>query len=234
MASAQSSSETKISSSRMARIRAGNLAEPRQRARIHPAQLHPLRGRRQVPAGRRPSARRTCGRSCCRCSRRSARRASSTCRRFLPASSRTRPATSTRRTRSSSACRPTRRSSARSCRSAAGAWSRRASKSYGYKPDPKRRRDLHQVPQDAQRRRVRRLHAGHQEGPVVGHRHRPAGCLRPRPHHRRLPPGGALRRGLPDRRQGAREAGAGRPSFDRGSHPPARGAGRADPLAARN
>ena len=32
----------------MARIRAGNLAEPRQRPRIHSAELHPLRGRRQV------------------------------------------------------------------------------------------------------------------------------------------------------------------------------------------
>ena len=29
---------------------------------------------------------------------------------------------------------------------------------YGYKPDPQGRRDLHQVSQDAQRRRVRRLH----------------------------------------------------------------------------
>ena len=36
----------------VARIRAGNLAEPRQRPRIHPAQLHPVRRRRRVPAGR--------------------------------------------------------------------------------------------------------------------------------------------------------------------------------------
>ena len=189
----------------MARLRAGKLAQSRQRARIHPAQLHPLRRRRRLPAGRRPSARAACGRRCSRCSRRSARRASSTSRRCRPASSRTRPATSTRTTRSSSACRPTRRSSARSCRSAAGAWSRRASKSYGYKPDPRGRRNLHQVPQDPQRRRVRRLHAGHPQGALVAHRHRPARCLRPRPHHRRLSPGGALRRRLPDRRQGARE-----------------------------
>src|SRR5574339_303812 len=33
-------------------IRAGTLAEPRQRARIHSAQLYPVRGRRHVPAGR--------------------------------------------------------------------------------------------------------------------------------------------------------------------------------------
>ena len=69
-----------------------------------------------------------------------------------------------------------------------------------------RRRDLHQVPQDAQRRRVRRLHAGDPQGALVGHRHRPARRLRPRPHHRRLPPRGALRRRFPDRRQEAREA----------------------------
>ena len=80
---------------------------------------------------------------------------------------------------------------------------------YGYEPDPASRRDLHQVPQDAQRRRVRRLHARHQESPVLGRGHRPAGCVRPRAHHRRLPPGCALRRGLSHHRQGAREAGVG-------------------------
>ena len=62
---------------------------------------------------------------------------------------------------------------------------------------PGGRRDLHQVPQDAQRRRVRCLHAGYPQGPLLARRHRPAGCLRPRPHHRRLPPRRALRRGLP-------------------------------------
>ena len=109
------------------------------------------------------------------------------------------------RTRSSSACRPTRRSSARSCRSAAGAWSRRASKSYGYKPDPrvgeiftKYRKTHNDGVFDAYTPDIRKAR-------VVGHRHRPAGRLRPRPHHRRLPPGGALRRRLPHRRQGARE-----------------------------
>ena len=69
---------------------------------------------------------------------------------------------------------------------------------------------------------------------VVAHRHRPARCLRPRPHHRRLSPGGAVRRGFPDRRQEAREGRARRPPFDRGRDPPARGACRADPLAARS
>ena len=105
--------------------------------------------------------------------------------------------------------------------------------SYGYKPDPRHRRDLHQVPQDAQRRRLRRLHAGHQECAVVWHCDRPAGCIRPRPDHRRLSPGRALRRRLPHHRQAAREAGTGRPSFDRGHDPPARGAGGTDPVAQR-
>ena len=90
------------------------------------------------------------------------------------------------------------------------------------------RRNLHQVPQDAQRRRVRRLHARDPQGALLGNRHRAAGCLRARPHHRRLPPGGALRRGFPARGQGAREARARRPPLDRGGHPPARGALRAD------
>ena len=44
---------------------------------------------------------------------------------------------------------------------------RRASlKAYGYTPDPPRR-DLHEVPQDTQRRRLRRLHAGNPEGALV-------------------------------------------------------------------
>ena len=72
--------------------------------------------------------------------------------------------------------------------------------SYGYKPDERDRRDLHQVPQDAQRRRLRRLHGRHQGRPLLGNRHRPARCLRPRPDHRRLSPRRPLRRRLPDRR----------------------------------
>ena len=62
------------------------------------------------------------------------------------------------------------------------------------------RRDLHQVPQDPQRRRLRRLHRRHQGRPLLGNRHRPARCLRPRPDHRRLSPRRPLRRRLPDRR----------------------------------
>ena len=75
--------------------------------------------------------------------------------------------------------------------------------------------DLHPLPQDPQRRRLRRLHPRDARGPPGGHHHRPARRLRPRPHHRRLPPGGPLRR-RPARRGQARRAGrAGRvPSTD--------------------
>ena len=62
-------------------------------------------------------------------------------------------------------------------------------------------RGVHQVSQDPQRRRVRRLHAGDHAVPQVRHHHRPAGRLWPRPHHRRLPPRRALRRRSPDRGQ---------------------------------
>ena len=57
-----------------------------------------------------------------------------------------------------------------------------------------RRRGVHQVPQDAQRRRVRRLHRRHPALPQLAHPDRPARRLRPRPDHRRLPPRRALRR----------------------------------------
>ena len=50
------------------------------------------------------------------------------------------------------------------------------------------------------------------------HHHRPAGRLRPRPHHRRLPPGGALRRGPADRGK-QREKTALDAAVHRGYHP---------------
>ena len=64
---------------------------------------------------------------------------------------------------------------------------------YGYKPDrpsarssPSTRRTHNDGEFDA-------YTPGDPEGPLVGIRHRPAGCVRSRPHHRRLPPGRALR-----------------------------------------
>ena len=73
---------------------------------------------------------------------------------------------------------------------------------------PARRRDVHQVPQDAQRGRVRRLHRRHPALPQLARPHRPARRLRPRPDHRRLPPRGALRRRPADRAEEAGEGGA--------------------------
>ncbi len=73
---------------------------------------------------------------------------------------------------------------------------------------PARRRDLHQVPQDAQRGRVRRLHRRRAGLSQFAHPHRAARRLRPRADHRRLPPRAALRRRAVDRTQGGREAAA--------------------------
>ena len=75
--------------------------------------------------------------------------------------------------------------------------------SYGYKPDErvgeiftKYRKTHNDGVFDAYTADIRAARSS-------GHRHRPARRLRPRPHHRRLSPGRALRRRLPDRRQGS-------------------------------
>ena len=61
--------------------------------------------------------------------------------------------------------------------------------------------------------------------------HRPAGRLRPRPHHRRLPPRRAVRRGPPDRRE-AEGQGRARRGPDHGNgNPHGRGTVRPDPGA---
>ncbi len=79
--------------------------------------------------------------------------------------------------------------------------------------------DLHPVPQDAQRRRVRRLHRRDSAGPACGDHHRAAGRLRARADHRRLPPGRALRGGPAGRGEAGRACRAGRGALDRGGHP---------------
>ena len=98
---------------------------------------------------------------------RSARRASSTSRRCRPASSRTRPATSTRTNEIIVGLQtdaPLKRAIM-----PFGGWRVVAAslEVLRLQAGPARRRDLHQVPQDAQRRRVRRLHAGHPQGALV-------------------------------------------------------------------
>ena len=98
---------------------------------------------------------------------------------------------------------------------------------------PACRRDLHEVSQDAQRGRLRRLHAGRAGVPQFARPHRAAGRLRPRADHRRLPTRAALRRGPADRPQGGGEAVARRADVHRGDHPRPRGTQRTDPRAER-
>ena len=81
---------------------------------------------------------------------------------------------------------------------------------------------VHQVPEDAQRGRVRRVHGGHPRVPQFARADGPAGRLRARPHHRRLPARGALRRGPADRAEEAGEAGARSRAVHRGHHPRSR------------
>ncbi len=69
---------------------------------------------------------------------------------------------------------------------------------------PEAREDLHRVPQDPQRRRLRRLPPERPGGAQQPHHHRPARRLRPRPHHRRLPPRRPVRRRRADRGQEGR------------------------------
>ena len=124
--------------------------------------------------------------------------------------------------------------SARSCPTAAGGWSRTACETYGYELDPPCRGDLHQVPQDPQRRRLRRLPAASPRRPPLAHHHRPARRLRPRPDHRRLPPRRPVRRRRADRRRSRLDKAAlDAAAVERGRHPRPRGARRADPGAGR-
>ena len=77
---------------------------------------------------------------------------------------------------------------------------------------PRGQEDLHPLPQDPQRRGLRHLHPAHPRGALEPHHHRSARRLRPRPHHRRLPPRGALRRRfLIEQKQKAKDAVADKP-----------------------
>ena len=69
-----------------------------------------------------------------------------------------------------------------------------ALKTYGYEPDPHVVEAFTQVSQDPQRRGVRCLHGRRAAVPQLARPDRPARRLRPRTHHRRLPPRRALRR----------------------------------------
>ena len=162
---------------------------------------------RPIPAtknfwpGRR-SAPRRCGQNCSRTSRKKGRRACWPSMRKRPRPCwRTRPAISIATTRSSSACRPISRSSGRSFPYGGLRMVEAGLKAAGFEADPQVHEAFTKYRKVAQRRRVRRLHAGNHAVPEVRHHHRPSGCLWPRPHHRRLPPRRALRRRSPARGQ---------------------------------
>ena len=87
------------------------------------------------------------------------------------------------------------------------------------------------LPHHPQRRRVPGLRARDPRRPPLRPHHRPAGRLRPGPHHRRLPPGGPLRRGQTDGGKTKGHGPAARPAHDRRRHPPHRGSLAADRLS---
>ena len=196
----------------------GNWTEQRRRPRLHPAQLHAVRRRRQLPGRRRPSAPRACGRRCA-AAREGAREGHP--RRLAGSLEHPGARAGLHRQEERDHRRPADRRAAEARDHAVRRLARGRGEPRVLRLQAGRagRRDLHQVPQDPQRRRVRRLHGRHPGRTLVGHRHRPARRLRPRPDHRRLSPRGALRRRFPDRRQEAREDGARRPSLDRGRDP---------------
>ncbi len=79
--------------------------------------------------------------------------------------------------------------SGRSCRSAASGWSRKPPRPMATRDRSRDRRDLQQVPQDAQRCGFRRLHPRDACRAERRHHHRASRCLRAGPDHRRLPAG---------------------------------------------
>ena len=163
MASAQSPSETQSYQQSMARIRAGDLAEPRRRPRIHPAQLHPVRRGRRVPAGRDRAHAGPVAEAAA-AARAGAREGRA--RRLAGAFRHPRARARLHRQGARDHRRPADRCAAQARDHAV----RRLARGRGepqvvrLRAGPAGRRDLHQVPQDAQRRRLRRLHARHQEG----------------------------------------------------------------------
>ncbi len=98
---------------------------------------------------------------------------------------------------------------------------------------PRGARNLHQVPQDAQRGRLRHVHAGDPGLPALAHHHRPAGRLRARAHHRRLSARRAVRRRPPDRGEEGRARRDRRALAVGRSDAAARGDGRPAPRARR-
>ena len=192
---------------RLARIHGRSLAGRHRRPRLHPAELHPVHRGRGVPARRHPADQRNLepdhrdvpGRAGTRRLRR---------RPHYPVDHHVAPARLHR-----PAERADRRTADRRAAQARHHAQRRLADGRGRAAHlrlPARsdgEGDLHQVPQDAQPGRVRRLPAERPRRPALARHHRPAGRLRPRPDHRRLPPRRPVRGRRADRRQEGRPRG---------------------------
>ena len=206
-----------------------SLAERSQRSRLHPTQLHSLRRRERLSRRPHNPHPRALGKSCRAHGRRTPprRRPRHRCldhlhhHRARPRLHRSRPRTD-RRTpnrRPSQARHHALRRHPPRPHPAQDLWTRNG---------PRGRTRL-QIPQDAQRRRLRRLHRRDEARPPRGHRHRPSRFLRSRQDHRRLPPRAPLRHLLPHQDEGGRQERDGPRHHGLRPHPQARGDVRADP-----
>ena len=90
---------------------------------------------------------------------------------------------------------------------------------YGYEPDPAVREIFTKYRKTHNDGVFDAYTAGDPGRPPRPHHHRPARRLRPRPDHRRLPPGAAVRRRPADRGQARREGRPGRQPVHRRRHP---------------
>ncbi len=214
---------------RLGRVRPRPVAGDDRRARLHPAQLHPLLGRRLLP--RRPHRENppALGPPRAHLPLGGAQAARLRRRHRDPRRHRRLPRRVHQRGRRRDRRPPDRR--AAQARDDARGWlahGRDRDPRGRQGAEPRRQGHLHEVPQDPQRRCLRHLHAPHPRRALVAHHHGPARRLRPRPHHRRLPPRRALRRRLPHRREDQGQGRGRRPAVLRALGPLPRGARRAD------
>ena len=214
----------------MGRVQRVPLAEGDQRPSLHPVELHPLRGGRDLPRGGDRPDEADLG-DADEAIRRGAKKRRP---RHLPDPELDHGARAGVHRQEQ---RGHRRASDRGPAQARHHAERRvpdgAERPQGLRPRarPARGGGVHQVPKDPQRGGLRRLHKRHPAMPELARPDRVAGRLRPRPDHRRLPARGPLRSGPPDRAQTAREAGARCRAVHGRDHPRPRGTVGADPGA---
>ncbi len=179
-----------------------------QRARVHPAQLHALRGRPRLPARPDRRARKAMWKTLQPLLAKEREKGILGVSQVPSGHPRARGRVTSTRDNETHRRPADRRAArcARSCPSAAGAsWQTslrvlrlRARPGAGRRSSPSTARPTTTACSTPTRRRsARRVRRARH--------HRPARRLRTRAHHRRLSPGGALRRRLPDGRQGARD-----------------------------